>query len=216
MDTVRTDIIYRCDPASSLGLIMLRESERISKAKQNISIPPPSVCLLDGGVIGPGRELAPNEDPCREVDLALEGLVIEFVDECGGRHDLWGRNTAIRGDYQSSSWLSTGEKRQGVRYLSNPSRHANAGETDAGGITCRMVIRLNRSALSPFHLVSNSRDYFELEHGERLSWLSSMGFISPAIIDSMGSTRRQSSFATFKFAEASVSPKYATRKEGVV
>jgi hypothetical protein len=48
---------------------------------------PISVCLLDGGVIGPGRELSTDKDTRWKVNLSHEGLVLEFVTERGCRHN---------------------------------------------------------------------------------------------------------------------------------
>jgi hypothetical protein len=42
--------------------------------------------ILNGCVVGAGRELAIDEDACGEVDLALEGLIVEFIGESCRRH----------------------------------------------------------------------------------------------------------------------------------
>jgi hypothetical protein len=60
-----------------------------------------SVCLLNGGLVGPGRELSTDEDAGGEVNLALEGFALEFATERGCRHDcaLWSRRITIRGHF---------------------------------------------------------------------------------------------------------------------
>ena len=62
------------------------------------------VDLLDGIALLPGRELPINEETDRKVDLATEGLRLEFVSEGGCGHCWTGVGVLKRG--RSSQFIT--------------------------------------------------------------------------------------------------------------
>ena len=62
--------------------------------------------LLDGIALLPGRELSINEETDGKVDLADEGLRLEFVSEGGCRHSWVGVGVLKEGDHHNLSPLS--------------------------------------------------------------------------------------------------------------